>query len=58
MLPRLLMPNSFCFPPLEYCRGTTPPLGSEVASTTKRCSVADSGYGGRGDQRAEAGDLA
>src|SRR6266568_3084024 len=24
MLPRLLMPNSFCSPPVEYCRGTTP----------------------------------
>src|SRR4051812_40675046 len=24
MLPRLLMPNSFCLPPVEYCRGTTP----------------------------------
>src|ERR1035441_7952843 len=24
MLPRLLMPYSFCLPPVEYCRGTTP----------------------------------
>ena len=24
MLPRLLMPNNFCLPPVEYCRGTTP----------------------------------
>ncbi len=24
LLPRLLMPNSFCLPPVEYCRGTTP----------------------------------
>jgi hypothetical protein len=24
MLRRLLMPNSFCLPPVEYCRDTTP----------------------------------
>src|SRR6266536_3624725 len=37
MLPRLLMPNSFCLPPGEYCRGTTP---SQAAKSRPRRKAA------------------
>ena len=33
--PRLLMPSSFCLPPVEYSRGTMPDPGGQVSSSSK-----------------------
>src|SRR5690348_16396211 len=54
MLPRLLMPNSFCLPPVEYCRGTTP---THAAKSRPRRNAAPLPIAaGGGDQRSKAGD--
>ena len=51
------MPYSFCLPPVECCRGTTPTPSREVAAATKSRAIADGRHGGRRNQRAEARDL-
>src|SRR5215472_8708959 len=56
-LPRLLMPYSFCLPPVECCRGTTPTQAAKSRPPTKSRAIADGGHSGGGDQRAEAWDL-
>lgn len=44
--PRLLMPSSVDFPPLEHCRGTSPSQADTLSTVIKAVCIGD-----RGDQR-------
>src|SRR5580765_4628361 len=42
LFPRLLVPVSFCLPPVECSPGTTPQPGRESAALLEGCTVANS----------------
>src|SRR5436190_22749127 len=53
-LPRLDIPPRRCLPPVEFCRGTRPQPGRELAPTAEAARFYHRGGDGCGDDRADA----